>query len=206
MRAYDFWTKTGTVDSGPYPIASLSLRPRGAATANELQLLFPSAMPVEEQLAVADRVLAGVQRWRDGLAEAATRQRTAEDELAAGIAIALDSAQLLLTSETAAELKRLQERVTELEAAPATVYRAEHDCIVMGYYRTREAAREHCEAEERRSWLTGSSITFAWVPDDSDPLSAEELSVFAGQNEESVTGYIVTPLEVPAAYDPDADE
>ncbi|MFJ8023330.1 hypothetical protein [Streptomyces sp. NPDC096311] len=83
MRAYDFWTKTGTAESGPYPIASLSLRPSAAATANELQMMFPSAMPIEEQLAVADRVLAGVQRWRDGIAEAATRHRTAEDELAA---------------------------------------------------------------------------------------------------------------------------
>ncbi|MYZ37513.1 MULTISPECIES: hypothetical protein [unclassified Streptomyces] len=82
MRAYDFWTETGTVESGTYPIASLGLRPSGEATANELQMLFPSAMPVEKQLAVADHVLAGVQRWRDGIAEVAERQRTAADELA----------------------------------------------------------------------------------------------------------------------------
>jgi hypothetical protein len=87
-----------------------------------------------------------------------------------------------------------------------TVYRASHDSIVMGLYATREAAREHCETEERRSWLTGSSITFAWIPDDSDPLSPEELSVFAGQNEESVTGYVVTPIEVASEYDAEADE
>ncbi|MFF1958022.1 hypothetical protein ACFVWX_13650 [Streptomyces sp. NPDC058220] len=82
MRAYDFWTKTGTVDVGPFPIASLSLRPSGQATANELQMMFPPAMPVEQQLVVADRVLAGVQRWRDGIARAAEEQRTAADDLA----------------------------------------------------------------------------------------------------------------------------
>lgn len=83
MRAYDFWTETGTADVGPFPIASLSLRPSNAATANDLQMSFPSGMSADKQLAVADRVLAQVQRWRDGIAEAAQRQRTAEEELAA---------------------------------------------------------------------------------------------------------------------------
>ena len=83
MRAYDFWTETGTVESGPYPIASLSLRPSNDPRASDLEMLFPSNMPVDKQLAVADRVLAGVQRWRDGIAQAAEQQRTAADELAA---------------------------------------------------------------------------------------------------------------------------
>ena len=83
MRAYDFWDETGTVEAGPYPIASLSLRPSSSPTANDLQMLFKSGMPIDKQLAVADRVLAGVQRWRDGIADAAERRRTTEDELAA---------------------------------------------------------------------------------------------------------------------------
>lgn len=83
MRAYDFWTETGTADVGPHPIASLSLRPSNDAMASELQMMFPSSMPLDTQLAVADRVLAKVQRWRDGIGEAAQRQRTAADELAA---------------------------------------------------------------------------------------------------------------------------
>ncbi|MGW8679564.1 hypothetical protein ACWGNN_00595 [Streptomyces sp. NPDC055817] len=82
MRAYDFWTATGRVDSSPSPIATLSMRPSSDATANDLQMMFPSGMPIEKQLAVADRVLAGVQRWRDSIADAADRQRTAADELA----------------------------------------------------------------------------------------------------------------------------
>lgn len=82
MRAYDFWTETGTATSGPHPIASLSLRPSDRATDSEMEMLFPSGMPTEKQLAVADRVLAGVQRWRDNIADAANRQRTAADELA----------------------------------------------------------------------------------------------------------------------------
>jgi len=83
MRAYDFWEATGTAESGPFPIASLSLRPSSDPRSNDLEMLFKSGTPVEEQLAVADRVLAGVQRWRDGIAEAAERHRTTEDELAA---------------------------------------------------------------------------------------------------------------------------
>lgn len=38
-----------------------------------------------------------------------------QNRTAAGIALALDSARLLMTPETTAELKRLQERVAELE-------------------------------------------------------------------------------------------
>lgn len=83
MRANDFWDETGTAQSGPYPIASLSLRPNGSANSNELQMMFRQGTPVETQLAVADRVLAGVQRWRDSIAEGADAQRTAVDELAA---------------------------------------------------------------------------------------------------------------------------
>jgi hypothetical protein len=83
MRAYDFWTETGTAEGGPHPIATLSLRPSNQPTDSELQMLFPSSMPLDKQLAVADRVLAQVQRWRDGIAEAADRKRTAEEELAA---------------------------------------------------------------------------------------------------------------------------
>lgn len=83
MRAYDFWTEAGTATSGPSPIASLHLHPSGEYQGNDLQVMFPSGMPVEQQLAVADRVLAGVQRWRDNIADAAERQRTAEDELTA---------------------------------------------------------------------------------------------------------------------------
>jgi hypothetical protein len=83
MRAYDFWIETGTVDVGVSPLATLSLRPSSDPTANDLQMLFKSETPLDKQLAIADRVLAGVQRWRDGIAEAADRQRTAADELAA---------------------------------------------------------------------------------------------------------------------------
>ncbi|MEU3620642.1 hypothetical protein ABZ725_51660 [Streptomyces sp. NPDC006872] len=83
MRAYDFWQETGTAESSAYPMASLSLRPSRDATANELQMMFPQGTAPDVQLAIADRVLAGVQRWRDIIAEGVDRQRTAVDELAA---------------------------------------------------------------------------------------------------------------------------
>ncbi|MFC8272323.1 hypothetical protein ACFUJR_07225 [Streptomyces sp. NPDC057271] len=83
MHAYDFWAETGTASGAMPPLATLSLYSKGRHSGNELQMLFRSEMPIEQQLAVADRVLAGVQQWRDGIAEYAERQRTAADELAA---------------------------------------------------------------------------------------------------------------------------
>ncbi|MGW5123214.1 hypothetical protein ACWEQ7_03960 [Streptomyces sp. NPDC004069] len=91
-------------------------------------------------------------------------------------------------------------------APPLMVYRAEHpdSGITLGRYGTEAAARAHCEATERRSWPTGTSLSFDWIEDEEDGVA--ELVVVAGQNEESTTGYMVTALELASAYDPDGDE
>jgi hypothetical protein len=104
-------------------------------------------------------------------------------------------------------LRRLldaEARIAELEAAQGTAFRASHDSITFGLYTTAEAAREHCEAHERRSWPKGTTLAFDWIEDEEDGVA--ELVVTAGQNEESTTGYVVTALEVASKYDPDADE
>ena len=204
-----------------------------------------------------------------------------QNRTAAGIAMALDSAQLLMTPETAAEheklrtqfaeaaatvadlvLKRgermkvenalrdeveeLRARVTELEVAALegraalaalchdlddpgsmalgalyllqqatpgtpmepgetvpTMYRASHDSIVMGLYTTAASAREHCEAEERRSWAKAESPVFDWIEDEEDGVA--ELTAWVG-GEERTTGYVVTALEVASEYDEETDE
>jgi hypothetical protein len=89
------------------------------------------------------------------------------------------------------------------EAAPLTVFRASHDSIPLGLYATAAAARAHCEAEERRSWPTGTTLAFAWVEDVVDGVA--ELAVTAGQNEESATRYVVTALEAALEYAPDGE-
>ncbi|MFJ6566276.1 hypothetical protein ACIQNU_02560 [Streptomyces sp. NPDC091292] len=103
-------------------------------------------------------------------------------------------------------------RIAELEAASTFVYRAEHpdSGIVLGTYSTRDAAVEHCEALATREGATG---LVSWVPDDGDALSPEELTYFDVEccdgddvPVQECTGYVVTPLEVAAAYDPDGDE
>lgn len=83
------------------------------------------------------------------------------------------------------------------------VYRASHDSISMGLYLTAAVAREHCEDEERRSWMAGTDLTFDWIEDDGDGVA--ELVIEDG-GEEVTTGYVVTALEISAAYDREADE
>ena len=99
----------------------------------------------------------------------------------------------------------------ETQAAPVTVYRAEHpeSGITLGHYGTEAAARAHCEATERNAWPAGTLLGFGWIRDalpEDDENGIAELVVTAGQNGESTTGYIVTALEVPSEYDPDGDE
>lgn len=113
-----------------------------------------------------------------------------QNRTAAGIATALDAAGLLKTPER----------------PPATVYRAEHDAIVMGLYTTREAAREHCMTVARRD---SKGAALEWIPDEpSEDDSPEELRNlgFGPDDEWFGTGYVVTPLEVASQYDEEADE
>lgn len=124
----------------------------------------------------------------------------------AGAALAAE-AQVYATLELADA-----QRAAATPTSPRTVYRASHESIVMGLYDTREAARAHCEAEERLTGATGTALSYTWIPDDSDPMSAEELTIFDhtdigddGAPAETTTGYVVTPLTVAATYDPEAE-
>ncbi|GHA28957.1 hypothetical protein GCM10010372_31060 [Streptomyces tauricus] len=94
------------------------------------------------------------------------------------------------------------ERLSELEAAPTAVYRAEHpdSGIVLGHYGTEAAARAHCEAMSRRD-IPGAALD--WIEDDEDRV-AELVAAFG--EDERPTGYIVTALELDSEYDPEAAE
>ncbi|MET9517487.1 hypothetical protein [Streptomyces sp. NPDC002994] len=80
MHAYSFWSENGTAKGNLPPLATLSLLPDGPYKSS-FDVMFSQDTPIEQQLAVADRVLAGVQQWRNGIAEHAEQQRTATDEL-----------------------------------------------------------------------------------------------------------------------------
>ncbi|MYU24516.1 hypothetical protein [Streptomyces sp. SID8352] len=77
-----FWGKRADVRSYPPPLGSLYIDPDGMGSGPHLSLLFGSDMPLDEQVVIADRVLAAVQRWRDDTVEKATRERAAQKELA----------------------------------------------------------------------------------------------------------------------------
>jgi hypothetical protein len=62
---------------------ALYINPAGEFGGHSMSFLFGQDTADAEQVAVAERVLAGVQRWRDGIVERVDQQRTAVDELAA---------------------------------------------------------------------------------------------------------------------------
>ncbi|HEX5567421.1 MAG TPA: hypothetical protein VFY14_10945 [Streptomyces sp.] len=97
----------------------------------------------------------------------------------------------------------LQARVAEL-----TVYRAEHDSIVMGLYTTAEAARAHCEAKVRQEEPADSIRHLSWSADDIGDHAEYELHITPAGTGGLIrgTGYVVTALTVQAAYDEEADE
>ncbi|MCP3820128.1 hypothetical protein NLX86_19105 [Streptomyces sp. A3M-1-3] len=83
MRATTFWTETAYVDAGFQPDPSLRIYPEGEHRGSDITVLFRLNTTPDEQLAIADKVLAGVQAWRDGIAARVEGERTAADELAA---------------------------------------------------------------------------------------------------------------------------
>jgi hypothetical protein len=97
-------------------------------------------------------------------------------------------------------------RYTLTEQAPVTIYRAEHpdSGITLGHYGTQTAARAHCVAEERRTWAKGETTVFDWIEDEEDGV-AELVTVDQDGETETITGYIVTALEVPSEYDDEED-
>lgn len=82
-----------------------------------------------------------------------------------------------------------------------TVYRAQHDSIVMGLYTTRQAAYEHCEAHVMRD---DPGAPFSWKVDEDGVAELWHFGI--GEGVESPTGFIVTPLTVQDSYDEADDE
>lgn len=114
-------------------------------------------------------------------------------------AVALAQADMLTDP---AELQQLRDRITELETAPPVIWRAEHESIPLGTYRTKTAAKDHCEQSMRQAEPT---VDLTWVSDSSDDDSPEDLC-FITALDVLCTGYAVVPVEVQDAYDPEADQ
>lgn len=104
------------------------------------------------------------------------------------------------------DVPALLEEIARLKATPTVLYRAEFESFILGHYDNRDQARAHCEATVRDEWPPTTTLTFTWDADDEEnPLSPEELAFVAGQNEESLSGYVVTPLSVDRTHDAEAD-
>jgi hypothetical protein len=158
--------------------------------------------------ALAERLLAG-QRWERGRdPELVSENFVSQSELRSIFGIPLAPPWADGITRRIAPVQALRD--DEVVPTPVTIYRAEHpdSGITLGHYGTEAAARAHCEATERRSWPTETSLSFDWIRDalpEDHENGVAELVVTAGQNEESTTGYIVTALEVPSEYDEEAD-
>jgi hypothetical protein len=78
----------------------------------------------------------------------------------------------------------------------------------MGLYTTREAAQAHCETKVQQKEPAGSIRHMSWSADDIGDFAEYELHITPAGTGELIrgTGYVVTPLEVAASYDEEADE
>ncbi|WP_405676848.1 hypothetical protein OG292_19615 [Streptomyces sp. NBC_01511] len=87
------------------------------------------------------------------------------------------------------------------------VYQALGQAIPLGWYKTPEAARAHCETTFRFDSPALVTLDLDWIGDESEPLDPWELvAAVGGGGDEQPTGYVVTPIEVASTYDADGDE
>ncbi|MGW4810499.1 hypothetical protein ACWEPB_02490 [Kitasatospora cineracea] len=75
------WSSSGYVDTMGATEGTLYIHPNGVA-GDQFTIYRRRDVSNAEMLAIADRVLSAVQRWRDRIAENAERNRTTADELA----------------------------------------------------------------------------------------------------------------------------
>lgn len=94
--------------------------------------------------------------------------------------------------------------LVDLAQPPTLVYRAEINSMNLGHYTARVAAEQHCEADLRANVdLEGRRVS--WIPENGGDDAVSELAVFDSAGDDEATGYMITPIELQATYDPNAE-
>ncbi|MFD4745012.1 hypothetical protein ACFWOS_06085 [Streptomyces rubiginosohelvolus] len=144
-----------------------------------------------------------------GLREQPTGARLLDglDELGEA-AVCEDAEAMTEWADALAALVGVDEGLGAAATAPLTVYRAEHETIRVGHYTTEAAARRHCESLVSDEYPADRTLTYLWAglgDEDDDPEEPYELVVQVDGGAQVFTGYVVVPLAVAVAYDPDAE-
>ncbi|MEU7331373.1 hypothetical protein [Streptomyces parvus] len=129
------------------------------------------------------------------------------DELGEAV-VQEDLGEIATWADALASVAHIDDALRAAEAQPAaahTVYRAEHESIHVGHYTTEAEARRHCEGLVSNEYSSDTPLFFDWIGDEDDLEQAHELVVQGSAEDPVPTGYVVVPLDVAAAYDPDAE-
>ncbi|MFE3378379.1 hypothetical protein [Streptomyces anulatus] len=129
------------------------------------------------------------------------------DELGEAV-VQEDLGEIAAWADALASLAHIDDALGVTDAQPAaahTDYRAEHESIHVGHYTTEAEARRHCEALISDEHRADRTLVFDWIGDEDDLEEPRELTVRVDGGDETPTGYVVVPLAIAAAYDPDAE-
>ncbi|MFD5903617.1 hypothetical protein ACFWHG_19260 [Streptomyces microflavus] len=126
------------------------------------------------------------------------------DELGEAV-ICEDLPEIAAWADALAALAGIDTALGTAAEEPLVMYRAEHETIPLGTYTTEAAARAHAEAAMSSEVGPEHTVTFDWVGDESDLESWWELVVQVDGGDEQPTGYVVVPITVASAYDPEAE-
>lgn len=94
--------------------------------------------------------------------------------------------------------------LVDLAQPPTLVYRAEINSMNLGHYTTRAAAEQHCEADLHAN-IVLEHRTLRWIPENDSDAAVSELAMIDRAGDDEATGYMITPIELQATYDPNAE-
>ncbi|MFF7365845.1 hypothetical protein [Streptomyces sp. NPDC008125] len=210
------WAATRVTVEHAYTQLDVQSRDTWSGSVDGLAARLADALSTEKDIPAGTASTPAVRPIRTAvlvaLARALRDDATADDALNGlaelGEAVAADAPEEAVTAwaDAVAHLARLDDAVPASDGG--YVYRAEHDAIHMGHYATAAAARAHCEGALSDEHPAGTTLTFDWLggDDPEDPEEPLELVATVAEGPETTTGYLVVPVPVAAAYDPDADQ
>ncbi|MFJ2209368.1 hypothetical protein [Streptomyces microflavus] len=126
------------------------------------------------------------------------------DELGEAV-ICEDLEEIAAWADALAALAGIDTALGTAAEQPLRVYRAEHASIPLGTYTTEASARAHAEDVMSSEFGPERTVTYDWIGDEDDPDGWWELVVQIDGGDEQPTGYVVIPIAVGTAYDPDAE-
>ncbi|MER7696204.1 hypothetical protein [Streptomyces sp. NPDC096095] len=119
--------------------------------------------------------------------------------------VCADLGEIATWADALASLAGIDDALGAAAEQPLMMYRAQYAGIPLGTYTTEGAARAHAEFALSSKYGPERTLVHDWIGDEDDLEEPRELVAQVDGGDEQPTGYVVVPIRVATAFDPDAE-